>query len=311
MRRAVAAVGLCSWDRFLVLDHQPVQGGFATVQRQFEQAGGTTANTCAALGRLGVDVALASGVGDDDEGAALVDSLSEAGCDVTMIERDPESPTDSCLILIPDDDTPRDRTILWVKGAQPRHGDRLPINELLDHRWLLIDVNDDRLRSFLLELPAHLSPRTLLLGVMTYLTDTSREVGWEHLLAHDIVFGNQFELIELSGAHNLTGAIDIAQKTMRHSACRVMYVSLGADGAIAIRSDGTVTSPAFDVEVVDTTGAGDAFTAGCIWGIVEGLSDEEVLRRGNAVGARCCTGYGARAALPDREDVLKLIERGQ
>lgn len=310
MRRAVAAVGLCSWDRFLILDRFPVQGGYATIQRQFEQPGGTTANTCAALGRLGIDVSLASRVGDDAEGTQLIDSLAETGCDVTMIERDAEFPTDSSLILVPDDGSHRDRTILWAKGAQPTHGDKLPVARLLDHRWLLVDVNDDRLRSFLLELPAHLSPRTLLLGAMTYLTDTDRDVGWSQLLAHDIVFGNDAELIELSAADDLTRAIDIAREAMRHNACRVMYVSLGSDGAMAIRAEGVVTSPAFDVEVVDTTGAGDAFAAGCIWGIMDGAPDEEVLRRGNAVGALCCTGHGARSSLPVREDVQDFIQRG-
>lgn len=310
MRHAVAAIGLCSWDRFVVLDRYPALGDYATVQHQFEQAGGTTSNTCAALGWLGVDVALASSIGADREGQLLIQSLDDAGCDTSMIVTCDGTQTDSSYIIVPGNTDVRDRTILWVKGAQPRHGDLLAIDRLLDHRWLFIDVNDDRLRSFLLDLPAHLSPRTQLIGAMTYLTDTDRDIGWQHLLRHEIVFGNAFELIQLTGTQDLDDAIAQAQADMPGTACRAIYLSHGPQGSIAIRPSGIKRAPAFEVDVVDTTGAGDAFAAGCIWGITDGLSDRDILTRGNATGGLCCRAMGARAGLPSRAEALDLIQHG-
>lgn len=310
MLHAVAAIGLCSWDRFVVVDHFPALGGYATVQSQFEQAGGTTANTCAALARLSVDVALASTVGVDREGELLIQSLKGAGCDTSMIQLREDCLTDSSYIVVPDNDHAPDRTILWIKGAQPRHGDKLPIDRLLEHRWLLVDVNDDQLRSFLLDLPAHISPRTQLIGAMTYLTDTDRSVGWQHFLGHEVVFGNARELMHLTATVDVASAVQTARAEMPGTACRVIYLSLGAQGAMAIRPEGTVTFPAFEAHIVDTTGAGDAFAAGCIWGMTENLRDRDILIRGNAAGALACRAMGARAGLPTREEALDLIQNG-
>lgn len=310
MLRAVAAIGLCSWDRFLVVDRYPSAGGYATVEHQFEQAGGTTSNTCAALAKLGVTVALASVVGDDPEGQRVLDSLNEAGCKTSMVDVRQNVPTDSSYIIVPGKSDSPDRTILWIKGAQPRHGDMLPISRLLEHRWLLVDVNDDTLRAFLLELPAHVSPRTLLMGAMTYLTDTSPETGWRHMLGHEVVFGNERELMQLAGASDCSTAVATAQAAMPGTACRVLYVSRGARGSMAIRPDSVTTFEAFDVDIVDTTGAGDAFAAGCIWAMTENQTDNDILARGNAVGALACRSMGARSGLPTRGEALHLIQHG-
>lgn len=310
MRRAVAAIGLCSWDRFLVADHYPAPGGYATIERQFEQAGGTTANTCAALARLGVDVMLASSVGDDREGHLLVESLDDAGCDTSMVSRVTDMPTDSSFIILSGAGNDADRTILWVKGAQPRHGGKLPIAELLDHRWLLVDVNDDRLRAFMLELPAHVSPRTQLLGAMTYLTDTDRGLAWSQMLGHEVMFGNERELMFLAGETNTASAVAAARAAMPGTACRVIYLSCGSRGSMAIRPETVTKADAFSVDVVDTTGAGDAFAAGCIWGLTENLTDAGILARGNALGALTCRELGARAGLPAASETLELIQNG-
>lgn len=311
MRRGVAALGLCSWDRFLIVDRYPEQGGYAVVEHQFEQAGGTTANTCATLGRLGVDVVFASSVGTDREGDLSIEALSDAGCDTSHIARNESSPTDTGFILVSESGGSPERTILWIKGAQPRHGDQLPVDTLLDHRWLFLDVNDDRLREFILSLPAHLSPRTQIAGAMTYLVDSGRDVGLDHLLQHDVMFGNRRELIYLTGAVDLDDAVRRIQASMPGHACRVVYLTLGDRGSMAIREDNVTHASPFEVEVVDTTGAGDAFAGGALSGLVDGLDDSRILQRGNAAGACCCTALGSRAGLPTMEAIQELIQAEQ
>lgn len=308
MRRGVAALGLCSWDRFLIVDRYPEAGGYAIVEHQFEQAGGTTANTCATLARLGIDVTIASSVGTDSEGDRCIQALEDVGCDVSLIARVADEPTDTGMILVSDAGGTPERTILWIKGAQPRHGDQLPVETLLDHRWLFLDVNDDRLREFILSLPAHLSPRTQIVGAMTFLVASGREIGMRHLLEHDVMFGNRRELIYLTGAIDLDDAIRRIQEQMSGNACRVIYLTLGDRGSLAIRNDSVINAPAFPVDVVDTTGAGDAFAGGALSGLLEGLDDENILRRGNATGALCCTALGSRAGLPDMATVQNMIE---
>ena len=308
MKHGLAAVGMCAWDHFIVCRDYPGPGEYTIVTSEFEQAGGTTSNTCAALGKLGLGPLLASCVGVDEYGDAIVASLDAVGCDTHAILRKPDLPTDRSHIVISGEGATLDRTIFWIQGARPVAGERFPVDEILEHRWVLLDVDDPRLRQFWLDLPAHRSPRTRLIGTLIYLVDIPREDGWRQALQHDVIFGNRREFLALTGEADLDGAIACAQAQLPGSACTVMFVSLGPAGSLALRASSVTRQPAFELDVVDTTGAGDAFTAGCIWGLLDGLGDEEVLRRGNVLGGLTCTAMGARAGLPDRAAAERALE---
>lgn len=307
MRRGVAAIGLCSWDRFIVTDRYPGPGEYAIVRQELEQAGGTTGNTCQALAQLGVDVMLASSVGDDSEGTALVESLRASGCDTTSIAVRPGVRSDSGIIVVSGSTGRRDRTIFWIQGAKPVIGDALPIDRMLEHEWVHVDVDDPRLRAFFLDLPAHRSPRTKLFGTMTYLVEMPAGAGWQQALRFDAIVGNERELCALHGADSLDEAVAKVQRDLIASACRVVFLSRGPNGAIAIRESGINAAPAIAVDVVDTTGAGDAFAAGCLWGLLDRAGDAEILRRANTLGGLACRTLGARAALPTRVEVDALL----
>ncbi len=298
----LAAVGMCAWDHFLVCHDYPGPGEYTIVTHEFEQAGGTTSNTCAALGLLGFAPVLASCIGDDVYGAAIVDSLAQAGCDTSAILTVAGAPTDRSHIVISGSGDDLDRTIFWIQGARPAAGAQFPVDRLLEHRWVLLDVDDPRLRQFWLDLPAHRSPRTRIIGTMIYLVDIPRADGWRQAMQHDIIFGNRREFLALTGTSDLDEAIRTAQRELAGNACEALYISLGPEGSLAIRQAGTTHMPAFAIDAVDTTGAGDAFAAGCIWGILENLDDEEILRRGNVIGGLACTALGARAGLVARAD---------
>src|SRR6476661_1616232 len=126
MQPGVAAIGLCSWDRFIVTDAYPGPGEYAIVRQQLEQAGGTTANTCAALATLGVPVQFASYVGDDEAGERLIASLRETGCDVRYVKQRPGGRSDTGVIVVSGSGAARDRTIYWIQGEKPLLGDWLP-----------------------------------------------------------------------------------------------------------------------------------------------------------------------------------------
>lgn len=307
MRQGVAAIGMCSWDRFLVTDRYPGPGEYAIVRHQFEQSGGTTSNLCAALTMLGVPALLASRVGGDPEGRQLIEVLGESGCDVSHVVTDPASRTDTAYIVISGSGDATDRTIYWIQGAKPKFGDPLPVAELLDHRWLVVDVDDARLRSFWLDQPAHNSPRTRLIGPLTYLVEMDPAGGLEHALRFDYAIGNARELLYLTGAANLNDACEVVRASLPGQACQAVFVSQGAAESLAIREGGITSVPTFPIDVIDTTGAGDAFAAGCIWGLIDCLDDREILRRGNALGGLACRALGARAGLPTQAEVLQLL----
>lgn len=307
MRRGVAAIGLCSWDQFIVTDHYPGPGEYAVARQQFEQAGGTTGNTCHALGQIGIDVMLASAVGNDPQGAGLIASLKDAGCNTDAISVKSDGHSDTGIIVISGPPGNRDRTIYWIQGVKPVNGDPLPVDEMLEYAWVLVDIDDPRLRSFFLDLPAHRSPRTRLFGTMTYLVEMANGEGWQHVLRFDTVVGNERELKTLLATDSLDDAIATVQRDLVASACRVIYLSRGHNGALAIRPDSVEIAPAITVDVVDTTGAGDAFAAGCLWGLLDHVDDTEVLRRANTLGGLACRELGARAGLPTRAELDELL----
>lgn len=308
MNSGLIAIGMCSWDRFLVVDQYPGPGEYAIVSHRKEQDGGTTSNISHALSLLGVPVTLVSSVGNDPEGQQLVATLRNVGCDVSRIVVKPEA-TDSAFIVVSGLGRARDRTIYWLQGARPTLGDQLPVDQILTFRWVLIDIDDHRLRKFLLDLPAHRGPRTQLIGTMTYLLDTDSETALAHALEHDIVIGNERELMYITQTPTLAAAVESIRSRLGPAACRALYVSRGSRGSLAIRRDYVCERPAIDVDVIDTTGAGDAFAAGCIWGVLEGLTDDAILARGNTLGGLACRSLGARESLPTLEELAQFLSQ--
>jgi sugar/nucleoside kinase (ribokinase family) len=93
---------------------------------------------------------------------------------------------------------------------------------------------------------------------------------------------------------------------------RNVIIKLGPRGCFYRNRDESICLPAFDIEAVDATGAGDNFLAGFVSGIIRGKSDREALSFANACGAICTTAVGAGTALRSREQVEDFMhDQGQ
>jgi len=100
---------------------------------------------------------------------------------------------------------------------------------------------------------------------------------------------------------------DMADTLLRLGA-RHVIIKLGSKGCLMKTKDKTVRLPAYGIQAVDATGAGDNFAAGFASEILRGAADEEALRFANACGAICATQVGAGTALRSREQVLRFME---
>lgn len=111
----------------------------------------------------------------------------------------------------------------------------------------------------------------------------------------------------------LTGERDPerALRKLRKEHAGLLCVTLGTNGAMALDGDRIVHSPAFAVNAVDTTGSGDVFRAGFVYGMLAGWSTEEVLRFSNASAAVSVTRFGAMAGAPSLAEVTELLEHGR
>jgi ribokinase len=307
----VAAIGLTSWDRILVTDFYPEAGEYAIVRHAIEQSGGTTANTAHALSRIGIPVTLAAMVGDDREGQQLRQDLTDAGCDVRYIHTRAGEPSDSGVIIVSGRAADSNRTIFWQQGARLRMGDALAIDDLFAHDLVYLDVDDQRLRRFIVDLPMHVSPRTRLLGSLTYLVELSPDDAFEIGLQHNYLVGNERELRYVTGMTTTDEALERLQTRMTSSGLMMAAISCGSNGCVVLDRNEIHHIPGFKVDVVDTTGAGDAFAAGIALGIIERRSLRETGLIGNAMGALSIRALGARAGLPTRDELDALLADAQ
>ena len=292
----IGAVGPIGWDHVIEVERYPTLGGYTVVTSTLESIGGTTANSAAAAGRLGAEVALAGLVGDDAAGRSVRDRLDAIGVDTELIGLDPSRPTDASTVVV--ERGSGERSILWHKGARIAKGDRLAVDRLFASDVLILDTDDLPLRRFLSDLPAHTRPSARLLGPLSYLADVGADDAIEIALRHDIVVGNEREYTELTGIGDSEHALASLCARLRGSNARLLVMTRGADGATAATVDDVVSSPSYRVACRDATGAGDAFVGGLAFGLASRWPLTDSLRLANAVGALATTRLGSQGGHP-------------
>ena len=268
---SVVVVGSVNLDAVTVCERFPQPGETVTgVSVAFGQ-GGKGANQARSAARSGAATVFVGAVGDDGAARTVLDSIAGAGVDVSRVARTPGS-TGFANVTV---DGAGENHIVVGPGANAS-----------------VRV-DDAARSAIADADVLLLQLEIPLPAVVDAARAAREAGTVVLLNPSPVQPLPGELVEL-----LDGVIvnRDEEKALAEVVGRVPHVvtTLGGDGARATGPDGTVDTPGFAVDVVDTTGAGDAF-AGALaahWG----LPPAERLLRANAAGALTATAAGAAAA---------------
>ena len=221
--------------------------------------------------------------------------LVRAGVDVSTVVRVAGAATRAAVIVV--ERASGERMVLGQRDPKLAEG-RAPLGRLaLDACLLLLDGSD-------LELATALAERARSEGVPVVLDVDAPAPGWERLLA-----GVDFPVVSGGFAEVAYGGAERALEALAAHGARLPVVTLGAKGALAWCEGRPLASPAFAVEVVDTTGAGDAFHGAFAWGLLQGLGALELLRVANAAAALACTAPGAQGALPDANELRALLAR--
>ncbi|MCS7050406.1 MAG: carbohydrate kinase family protein [Thermomicrobium sp.] len=304
----VAVLGTTSWDQFLVLDRPLTEGSGAIVVDRLEASGGTAANLAVALARLGVPPLFVTTCGDDDLGRRLLDELHREGVLVHALPPRSGTPTDRCTILV----TPGpERTILWTPGASLRLGDPLPLDRVFMCQIVVVDVEDAALRQRLVDLPAHVAPRVQLVGPLTHLVDLQPDRATWLALQHDVIVGSDEELRAVTGCDEFEAALTRLREMMPLGATRLAAITRGRAGCVLLTRRQEIRVPAFEVAAVDPTGAGDAFAAGIVYGLLTRRSLPEVGRFANAMGALATRAFGARTSLPTHHEITAFLQEAR
>lgn len=284
-----------------------VWGGTTWVDSIEEGFGGNGANTAYTLAKLGTAVRLLGMLGADDAGDRVLAKLHEAGVDTTHVGRG-RLPTPTTVALV---NAGGGRALLHRLGAsREAFEDPIDLTAALieDYRWFHL--------ANLFALPA-LRPRAadLLLRAREKGLSVSIDTGWDArgewmdalgpCLAHaDVLFVNEDEARELTGRCDPIEAAGVFQEY----GVKDVVVKLGPAGCLIRTRDGVIESPAFQVDVVDTTGAGDCFAGGFLAALDHGFSFPEAARFANAVGALSVQKFGGTPGLLNFDDTQRWIE---
>ena len=275
--------------------------------------GGSSAIAACGMARLGLKVAHGGVVGDDLLGRTVVEALHERGVDVSTIAIDPAIPTGATVVLGRGDE----RAMLTAIGTIDRLAAEDVPREALPHiRHLHAGSTaiQPRLRAGLPELFRD----ARAVGVTTsFDANWDPDRRWDDidgaLATTDIFFPNLREAALISGEMEpLAAANALVQRAVdagrdEAAAPLTVAVKLGGDGALVVRGDSALRLAAEEVEVVDATGAGDAFDAGFILGILDGRPLDETLALAVACGTistRAIGGVDGQATLDEAEAVL-------
>jgi ribokinase len=267
--------------------------------------GGKGANQAVAAARLGAWSLLCGRVGDDDDGRALLESLAADGVDTLGVIVTPDVPTGVASILVSDDG---ENAIAVVPGANGRL-------EPADIRAFAGTFPSVDCVLVQLEIPLETVREVLRVareyGVPVILDPAPVPGGGlpDEMGCVDLLTPNQTEARQLTGesTDDEEGAT-CAAGILRALGARRVVVKMGALGALAIDERGKVLFfPAFPVEAVDTTAAGDAFNAALGVALAEGRVFDEAVRFACAAGALAASARGAQPGMPRRAEVERLF----
>lgn len=265
--------------------------------------GGKGANQAVAAARLGASVSFIGRVGDDMFGEMLERSLREAGVDTTFLKRDSSSHTGVAQIYVAQDG---ENCIIVVLGANGRvsGGDIEEAEERISNSHCLV---------LQLEIPYEAATRAVEIAnkhgvkVVSNLAP-AQEFARELLSMCDVVTLNESEATQMTGIaiNDLDDAMRGA-KALLEMGARAVVLTMGKQGAVAADKGGIEHIPAFKVDSIDATAAGDAFTAALAVRLCEGVSLRDAVVFANAAGALATTKLGAQPSLPYRSEVEMLL----
>jgi sugar/nucleoside kinase (ribokinase family) len=292
--------GLNAVDHLIVA---PAYPAFDTKTRLIEHvrsAGGQTASAMVALKRLGLRTAYAGRFGSDDEGQFGLETLRLEGVDVEFAEVVEGARNQIAFIVI--DARTGERTILWERDARLAYtAADAPEKFAARGRVLHLDAHDPPACARLARLARDAGT------IVSADIDNIYEGLPELLPLIDVLISSSEFPRRLTGIDNERAALAELKTRLHRDA--IAGMTLGVRGAILYHEGAFIETHAFPVPggCRDTTGAGDAFHAGFIYGLLQGEEIEACLTFGSAVAALKCRDLGARAALPTAHELNQFL----
>ena len=309
--QGVVCAGVLVADLFIPpLARLPMAGELMATQDFLADSGGCAANTATALAKLGVRATVAGQVGNDLFGDFILQDLRRKGVNTAGISRSSEHGTSKTVILPV---TGEDRRYLHTFGANADFAAEDIAPELIQTTQvfcvggylILPSLKADVLSQLFQQARSH-GARTVLDVVVPAGDQSAAKSALVEVLPHvDFFLPNDNE------AERLTGEMDPHRQAQQllQLGCGNVVITLGEHGALLMNHNETIEVPAFPVSIVDQSGAGDAFAAGLIVGLLKQWDLTRTLRFASIIGASACTALGCNAGLFTRSQAEAFLAK--
>ncbi|MEA3334628.1 MAG: ribokinase [Chloroflexota bacterium] len=306
MNARITVVGSLNMDLVIRSPRIPQPGETIIGHDLHTVPGGKGANQAVAAARLGARVGMVGRVGDDDFGRPLLLNLAANCVDAQHVIKQSGVASGVAMIIV---DDAGENCIVVASGANaelsPADVDAAE-EAIATADLLLLQLESP------LETVAHAASVARAHGTPVVLNPApvpADALSADLLEMVDVLIPNQGEALALAGISQSDSAdFGAVASAVRELGPDIVVLTLGSQGALVLGLQGSQTVPAFPVQVVDTTAAGDAFVAGLAVAMAEGKPVFEAARWGNAAGALAATRFGAQPSLPERQDLLGLLD---
>ena len=291
----VVGLGLNAVDFLCVIPRFPTFDTKTEIVHYEKQGGGQVATAMVACSKWDLRTKYIGKVGENDLGMFSLKSIGEAGVDTSSVTVQRGATNQFAFILIDKDSG--ERTIIWHRDKKLLYKEgQLSREDVCKGKILHVDGHD-------IEATIKAIKWAQGEGIFTVIdADKVEEKTPELIRDVDFLITSSTFGPKLTGIKDKVKALLALKRYNKGFLC----ATLGKEGAMAVLGDRIVYSKGFEVEAVDTTGAGDIFHAGFIYGLIRNWDALEILRFANAVSALKCTRVGGRSA-PTLEEVDSFL----
>lgn len=291
----VVGVGMCTVDFLFAVPETPQFGQAIRASHYLRQGGGPVATALCALARLGIPTEFIGLVGDDVEGFFIRDELVQQGVGTSRLQVMPGHLSRIALVLVEQNSGERG-FIARPETCPPLKPEELKAEEITCARILHLDDAD--------EASIQAARWARQAGVEVVFDGT-----WPHAHLEKLLELVDYPILsEILAKRWMPGAEPekVAERLCAFGG-QSAIVTLGERGCVVRGRGHGFEVPAFPIEVVDTTGAGDAFHGGFIYGLLQGWGIGETVRFAAAVAALNCLRLGGRTGLPSLREVEEFL----
>ncbi len=285
----------------------PEKGKLVLVDEIELHSGGCATNTGNALAKLGIDTKIIGRVGNDSFGNFLIDKVKEFGVNASNIVRDKGISTSVTFVTV---DENGERTFLHYLGANGQLKEKDISYEILKGTKILHIAGALLLPSFDGKPASRVLKMAKDMGITTSLdTCWDSTGGWLNKL-EPCLYNTDIFLPSIEEAKMISGLEDpseIANFFLGYG-IKIVCIKMGSKGAYLKTAEKDIRIPVFRVKAIDSTGAGDAFVAGFLTGVIKGMNLEDVAKLASALGAFCVQSMGASTGIRTWDDTVKFIK---